>query len=395
MRALLTVALGGTLVPGCGGEGSMGQDAIESESLEDIDTVEPTDNPELNRYSGDNAAVGQNPEGPDGTVTLFDEYGQPRLWHYEVIDGYAVAEGDIVLGTLDEIALMEKGLIRTDRPWPKRELVYSLNSNLTPTQKTRITSAMTAWTNATGAKFRVKKTNEVAYAEFKQVAGVCQSQVGRTGNQQTISLDATGCGTAAIIHEIGHAFGLEHEHTRDGRDDTVKYYPARVQTGKSSNFDINKQAYHTKVGSFDFDSIMMYDSYAFSALNNGSTPCTRNDVDCLPTLTRKTDDSTWTNKTVLSAGDIKAFRTLYPTFELPTVTTNLALYTDVRQFANSTTNKDRFCVDYGYTKADTTETIATRPPGTAVASWDAATSKWVGSTLSLTTTIYTKIVCKF
>jgi astacin len=41
------------------------------------------------------------------------------------------------------------------------------------------------------------------------------------GGRQDIGL-ASGCGTGATIHEIGHAFGLWHEQSGEDRDRFVK-----------------------------------------------------------------------------------------------------------------------------------------------------------------------------
>lgn len=377
MKSIRFGALVGFFALACSGGGDPSGEEV-------VDATQP----QLNRYDGP-----ARPAGPKGEITLADDAGGFRTWKYQVIDGYAVAEGDIVLGTLEELELQSKGLVRTDRLWPKRTLTYTLNSNLTATQKTRITDAMKAWTNATGVVFAARRA-ETDYVEFTQLAGRCDSQVGRVGGKQLIRLDANGCQVPAIIHEIGHALNLEHEHTRSDRDNVIDYYPERTEEEYRFAFDINNQSVHKRIGSLDFLSIMMYDSYAFAALEDG-TPCNRGDADCLPTLTKKDSDVTWRSTSTLSAGDIKAFRTIYNVFQLPTVKTDRAAKTDIRHFANSTTNKVQFCKDNGYTTADTPESTQTLPANTLFATWNSATKKWDSGQINSAIGGYTKITCKF
>jgi hypothetical protein len=107
------------------------------------------------------------------------------------------------------------------------------------------------------------------------------------------------CGTGTTIHEIGHAVGLLHEQTRVDRDDHIVVNYANIQSGKSSNFDKHSVSTASDHGAYDFESIMHYDSYAFSA--NGQ-----------PTITKKDGTTFNAQRTTLSAGDTAGIATLYP-----------------------------------------------------------------------------------
>lgn len=62
----------------------------------------------------------------------------------------------------------------------------------------------------------------------------CNSNVGRTGGPQTVSLD-TGCvHLAIVIHELMHAAGFFHEQSRTDRDDYVIVNWDNIQEGNSS-----------------------------------------------------------------------------------------------------------------------------------------------------------------
>ena len=84
-----------------------------------------------------------------------------------------------------------------------------------------------------------------------------------------VSQIGLGFGTAAIVHELGHALGLHHEHQRQDRGSFVTYNAANVQAGQQDNFDIPPQA--QPLGRYDYGSIMHYSSGAFSAPNMGPT----------------------------------------------------------------------------------------------------------------------------
>jgi Astacin (Peptidase family M12A) len=56
----------------------------------------------------------------------------------------------------------------------------------------------------------------------------CYSYIGRTGGVQDLGI-GSGCSTGNTIHEIGHAVGLYHEHTRPDRNSYVIVNTANIQ----------------------------------------------------------------------------------------------------------------------------------------------------------------------
>lgn len=69
----------------------------------------------------------------------------------------------------------------------------------------------------------IPRTNQKDYIKIVSDNTGCWSYIGRIGGEQKLNLQIPGCvirkGTA--VHEIMHAVGFWHEHTRDDRDDYV------------------------------------------------------------------------------------------------------------------------------------------------------------------------------
>lgn len=76
----------------------------------------------------------------------------------------------------------------------------------------------------------------------------CNSNVGRTGGSQVVSLDQGCVHVGLIIHELMHAAGFFHEQARADRDNYVVVNWANIQEG----FD-----------RFEFDSIVNLYSLLF------------------------------------------------------------------------------------------------------------------------------------
>jgi len=230
---------------------------------------------------------------------LLPGHEKPTQVSYEVIDGLAIFEGDIILGEVaeDGTMLQTQGVGREGDffRWPGGVVPYVINSDLSSSVRARIDSAIEHWHANTNIRL-VPRTIQDSFVEFRSHPSVCSSWIGKQGQMQVINL-AAGCSRGAVIHEIGHAVGLWHEQSREDRDNYVEILWENIQPGKEGNF----RKHITDgfdIGSYDYGSIMHYNAYAFSKNSR-------------PTIRSRRAGVFIGQSSGLSAGDKGSVRTLY------------------------------------------------------------------------------------
>ncbi len=206
----------------------------------------------------------------DGSVTSY------------ITVGDYVVEGDLFLGTIEEFEnqlkikndklssneplLSPQGAFLADvRRWPGG-IIYVDSAPLTPTftasQNQDIQDAMNIYNNRTDIKFRLASSgNRIKFTNTNN--GCYSNSLGMAGNGVQVVNLADNCFTSAnvgtIIHELGHAIGMIHEHNRPERDNYITPSSNLTSYGLSQFQKSGATVWST----YDYPSVMHYPKYTY------------------------------------------------------------------------------------------------------------------------------------
>ncbi|XP_023856894.1 hatching enzyme 1.2-like [Salvelinus sp. IW2-2015] len=138
---------------------------------------------------------------------------------------------------------------------------YVISKEYSPQERSVIEGGLHTFAASTCVRF-FPRTNQRDFVDIQSKSG-CYSYVGRQGNSQVVSLSRNGCVYLSVVqHELLHALGFNHEHSRSDRDSHVKILTQNIIPGMESNF---KKINTNNLGTpYDYNSVMQYSRFAFS-----------------------------------------------------------------------------------------------------------------------------------
>uniref|UniRef100_A0AAX7UZF5 Metalloendopeptidase n=1 Tax=Astatotilapia calliptera TaxID=8154 RepID=A0AAX7UZF5_ASTCA len=157
--------------------------------------------------------------------------------------------------------------------WPKSltsgtvDVPYILSDKYDNGEKKTILDAMKGFETATCVRF-IPWTYLLQH--YLKQNTLCSSLLGRVGDKQVVSLQRFGCVQHGIIqHELLHALGFYHEHTRSDRDQYIRVNWQNIIKYFFNNFDkMDTDNLNTR---YDYSSVMHYGRTAFGITPQSET----------------------------------------------------------------------------------------------------------------------------
>lgn len=209
--------------------------------------------------------------------------------YFEVIEGgFAVMQGDVLLGKVKpEQQNIKQGAYRPSQSklWPSEVIPYAIKEDVQDAHE--IEAAIDYFHRQTPIRF-VQATQEDENAiVFVHSEDHCASYLGMAGGLQPIMI-APRCGMNEIMHEIMHALGFVHEHSRLDRDKYLDVLWENIKEDFFPQFNIvPDQLVHNYTGAvfnFDPESIMLYPPNAFAKAQGLMTLKSKGRVEVNPSV---------------------------------------------------------------------------------------------------------------
>jgi predicted Zn-dependent protease len=162
----------------------------------------------------------------------------------------------------------------TFTPWTSGNVYYAFDASVSTTNQKAFLDATAEWSTFANLHFiaRTSQANYILVTNNASLGGGL-SYVGMVGGGQLYQIGPTSWNRATLVHELGHALGLVHEHQRSDRDSFVTINTNYIVSGHLPDFV--KLTDSQNKSSYDFLSVMHYGRTAFSvntSLSNTIVP---------------------------------------------------------------------------------------------------------------------------
>lgn len=185
-----------------------------------------------------------------------------------ITPGFKIVSGDIQVPLKSSPeATFERNL------WPGGIVYYEFDSNVIQANRDAAVAAMNEWSRITSVVFRAGRGQFLIvpiYIHIQNSTGN-NSALGMIPGGQILNMSSWGS-RFTIVHELGHALGLHHEHERPDRDFFVAVNAGNIQGGQANQFT-KLPAGSPTYGPYDFDSVMHYDRCSFSTACPAGATC--------------------------------------------------------------------------------------------------------------------------